>query len=83
MDCVIADCKDAMDCSTYSSESCVGVFKTWAIKNCPRTCGYCTGKQETIYTLLCHHRPLYWSLYVLNLMWRPNIIMCEIKINAL
>uniref|UniRef100_K1PCW7 Uncharacterized protein n=1 Tax=Magallana gigas TaxID=29159 RepID=K1PCW7_MAGGI len=36
------DCKDAMDCSTYSSESCVGVFKTWAIKNCPRTCGYCT-----------------------------------------
>ncbi|XP_065927072.1 uncharacterized protein [Magallana gigas] len=40
------DCKDAMDCSTYSSESCVGVFKTWAIKNCPRTCDYCTGTTD-------------------------------------
>eukprot|EP00105_Crassostrea_gigas_P009414 XP_011424357.1 PREDICTED: uncharacterized protein LOC105326186 isoform X2 [Crassostrea gigas] len=40
------DCKDAMDCSTYSSESCVGVFKTWAIKNCPRTCGYCTSTTD-------------------------------------
>lgn len=40
------DCKDAMNCSTYSSESCVGVFKTWAIKNCPRTCGYCTGTTD-------------------------------------
>lgn len=40
------DCKDAVDCSTYSSESCVGVFRTWAIKNCPRTCGYCTGTTD-------------------------------------
>nr|XP_034332354.1 uncharacterized protein LOC105326186 isoform X3 [Crassostrea gigas] len=40
------DCKDAVDCSTYSSESCVGVFKTWAIRNCPRTCGYCTGTTD-------------------------------------
>ncbi|XP_078341778.1 uncharacterized protein LOC111101544 isoform X1 [Crassostrea virginica] len=40
------DCKDAIDCSSYSSESCVGVFSSWAIRNCPRTCGYCTASTE-------------------------------------
>ncbi|XP_062576545.1 uncharacterized protein LOC134238430 isoform X2 [Saccostrea cucullata] len=38
-----ADCKDKQDCTGLSSEACVGVFKNWALDNCPRTCGYCTG----------------------------------------
>ncbi|XP_056015303.1 uncharacterized protein LOC125674517 isoform X2 [Ostrea edulis] len=40
------DCKDAINCTGYSKESCSGIFKTWALTNCPRTCGYCTASTE-------------------------------------
>ena len=38
-----AACQDILtDCDQYSKEACQGVFKEWAIKNCPRRCGYCS-----------------------------------------
>ncbi|XP_048770723.2 uncharacterized protein LOC125676895 [Ostrea edulis] len=42
----VEDCKDAINCTGYSRESCLGIFKTWGLTNCPRTCGYCTASTE-------------------------------------
>ncbi|KAK3098851.1 hypothetical protein FSP39_023736 [Pinctada imbricata] len=39
-----AACQDQLtNCDDFSAESCQGLFKTWALLNCPRRCGYCSG----------------------------------------
>lgn len=35
------DCRDVRDDCQNHLHACAGVFKTWAIKNCVRSCGYC------------------------------------------
>lgn len=35
-------CRDAIsDCDNYGSDSCQGIYKSWAEKNCEATCNFC------------------------------------------
>lgn len=52
-------CLDAIgNCIDYVDESCVGIFKYWAMVNCPRRCGYCTDSHACMdYIKGCSHLP--------------------------
>nr|XP_022335628.1 integumentary mucin C.1-like [Crassostrea virginica] len=52
-----ADCVDVRgDCQNHL-HACLGVFRTWAIRNCARSCGYCTNSPPCEDTVDCVHLP--------------------------
>lgn len=52
-----ADCRDVRDDCQNHLHACAGVFKTWAIKNCVRSCGYCLNSPPCEDTVDCVHLP--------------------------
>lgn len=45
------DCQDVRDDCQNHLHACAGVFKTWAIKNCVRSCGYCLSNFKNLFAL--------------------------------